>query len=513
MVALVAALALIPVGYLLEQAFVEDGALTLGHFDDAYANQGLGSMAFNSLWFAAGSSLLALVAGTALAFLVVRTDMPFRRVVFALALVPLIVPGILYTVAWIFLASPRSGALRDVLPVDPDVFSMGGMIFVEGLHLAPLVFLLMAAAFRSADPALEEAALMSGAPRVTVVRRVTLPVVRPALYAALLIMVVTALASFEVPALLGVPGDTYVFTSRIFDALLDFPQDIEEAAALSVSLLALTALGVVAYSRLAGSPRRFETITGGGHRARTIELGRWRRPAALLAGGYLLVASVLPLLILAYASTQPFYASPSLDGLGRASLDNYSAVLERPGTLDAVKNSVVLGVGTATALVVVMGIVAWLTVRSRIRGRTVLDVTVSLPLVIPGLVVGVALLVLSLRSPLPIYGTLWLLFLAYFIAADAVRDAICGRRHAPGGRRDGGRRARQRGGPRSDPAPRDAAAGAAGARRRLAVRADHDPARALELAAPLRAPAPRYCRCGCSRSTTTATSDSWRRSA
>ena len=185
---------------------------------------------------------------------------------FVLALVPLIVPGIVYTVAWVFLASPRSGALSQLLPVDPNIFSMGGMILVEGLHLSPLVFLLMAAAFGSADPALEEAALMSGARRSTVVRRVTLPLALPALSAALLIMVVQALASFEVPALLGIPGETFVFTSRIFDALNQFPVDIEEAAGLAVSLLVLTAAGVATYSRFSDSPRRFQAVTGRGRR-------------------------------------------------------------------------------------------------------------------------------------------------------------------------------------------------------------------------------------------------------
>ena len=413
-VALVAYLALVPSGYLVERAFFDDGALTLEHFRDAYGAQGLVSMAANSIWFAAGSSAIAIVGGAGLAFLVVRTDLPFRRVAFGLALVPLIVPGILYAVAWILLASPRSGALADVLPGEPDIFGMGGMIFVEGLHLAPLVFLLMAAAFSSADPALEEAALMSGARRTSVIRRVTLPLARPALYAALLILVVRALESFEVPALLGMPAGTYVFTSRIFEALDDFPADIDEAAALSVSLLVLTAAGVFAYARLSRRPGRFATVSGRGRTPARMELGRWRAPLAAVAGAYLLVASVLPLLILLYASTQPFYTAPTADSLSRASLTHYGALLDDATTVEAFKNSLILGIGTATALTLAMAVVAWVVVRTKGRGRTLLDGLVSLPLAIPGLVIGVALLVLYLRSPLPIYGTLWILFIAYF---------------------------------------------------------------------------------------------------
>jgi len=134
-----------------------------------------------------------------------------------------------------------------------------------------------------------------------------------------------------------------------------------------------------------------------------------------VVGAYLMVACILPLLILVYVSTQPFYAAPSLDGLARANLDNYTALFDSNATLTAARNSLVLGVGTATALTVTMAVVAWVVVRGRMRGRAPLDVLVSLPLAIPGLVVGAALLVVSLRSPLPVYGTLWILFLAYFI--------------------------------------------------------------------------------------------------
>jgi iron(III) transport system permease protein len=413
-VALVAYLALVPAGFLLSEAFVPDGRLTLDEFRDAYSTVGLASMVGNSLWFAAGSSVLALVTGSSLAFLVVRTDVPLRRLAFVGALVPLIVPGILYTIAWIYLASPRSGALAEVLPVDPEIFGMGGMIFVEGLHLSPLVFLLMAAALRSSDPALEEAALMSGASRRTVLRRITLPLARPALYAALLIMVVRALEAFEVPALLGIPSGTWVFTSRIWEALDGFPADLGAAAAYAVSLLALTLVGVFVYSRMSRSGARYQTVSGRGQHPRRIELGSWRRPVTVAMVAYLAVASLLPLLMLLYVSTQRFYAAPSIDGLSRATFENYRYLVENDATIEAFTNSLLLGVGTATAVTLVMAAAAWLVVRSRLPGRSILDALASLPLAIPGLVLGVALLFVYLRSPLPVYGTLWILFIAYF---------------------------------------------------------------------------------------------------
>jgi iron(III) transport system permease protein len=413
-VALVAYLALVPVGYLLWETFGGDRGFTLEHFRDAYAVVGLGSMARDSLLFAGGSGLIAVVTGTALAFLVVRTDIPFRRFVFVGALIPLIVPGILYTIAWILLASPRIGVFGELLPVGLDVFSMPGMMLVEGLHLSPLVFLLMAAAFGSMDPALEESALMSGARLHSVLRRVTLPLARPALYASLLIMIVRGLESFEVPALLGIPAGISVFTSRIWRALDEFPADLGEAGAYSVSLLLVASLGVFLYSRLARRGVPYQTITGRGHRARRVELGGWRLPATILAAAYLLIASVLPVLILLYASTQRFYSVPSLDTLSEMTLDRYGEVLGQEAALRAFGNSLLLAVATATAVMLVMAVASWIVVRSRLPGRWLVDNLASLPLVIPGLVLGVALLFVYLRSPLPIYGTLWILFLAYF---------------------------------------------------------------------------------------------------
>lgn len=412
-VALVAYLALVPIAFLLAEAFNVGQGLSLEHFRNAYASVGLAAMAGNSLWFAAGASLVAGVTGTALAFVVVRTDLPWRRLVFAGALVPLIVPGVLYTISWIFLASGRIGLLRGLLPAGLDVFSLPGMMLVEGLHLSPLVFLLMAAAMRSMDPAFEEAALMSGAGPATVVRRVTLPLLVPALYASLLVMAVRALESFEVPALLGIPSGIWVFTSRIWKSLDAFPPALGEAGAYAVSLLVVTSLAMLVYSRLVRPGARHETVSGRGARPWRWPLGRWRGLVVGLTAAYLLLAAAVPLAILLYASLQPFYSPPSLQGLSTLTLDSYATVLEA-ATVRAFVNSMVLAVGTATAVMLVMGAAAWFVVRGPRRGRWLVDNLTALPLVIPGLVIGVALLFVYLRVPLPIYGTLWILFLAYF---------------------------------------------------------------------------------------------------
>jgi iron(III) transport system permease protein len=376
-------------------------------------------MARNSVVFAVGSTALAVSVGTTLAYLNVRTDVPLKRLIFAASLVPLIIPGILHTIAWIFLASPRIGLVNKVLepvfgPGAFDIFTMPGMIFVEGLHLSPLVFLLMVAAFKSMDPSLEESALASGARLPTVIRRVTLPLVKPALFASILIIMVRGLEAFEVPALLGIPAGIWVFTSRIFNALRTYPIDYGNAGALATSLLVLTSIGVFVQSRLSGKGKRYQTVTGKGFRPRPMELGRWRKPATIAVFAYFFIAVVMPVMMLLHVSTQPFYQLPSMESVSEMTLENYRYTLTNSQSLRALRNSFMLGIGSATVVMLVMSVVAWVVVRTKLKGRWLIDNLAFLPLTIPGLVLGVALLFVYLRLPVPIYGTLWILFIAYF---------------------------------------------------------------------------------------------------
>ena len=417
-VALVAWAALVPLVYLLARALAVDGRLSLAPMRAAIRDDELLPLVANSLVFASGSTLLATTVGAALAYLVERTDLPFRRVILVAALVPLIVPGILYTIAWIFLAAPRTGALNAL--VEPllgpgifDVFGLGGMILVEGLHLAPVVLLIMVAAFRSLDPALEESARMSAANELTVLRRVSLPLVRPALAIAMLLVLIRSLEAFEVPALLGMPGGTWVLTSRIWRALTLYPADYGTASAFALLLLAVTTLGIYLHTRLSRRGRRFQTVTGKGFRAAPVRLRAWRWPVTTLVGVYLLVAVALPLLVLVYVSTQPFYAAPSLARLREATLGNYVEVVSDAASFRAARNSVVLAVAAATAAVLLGAAAAWLVVRTRIRGRWIVSGLALVPLVMPGLVLGQAILFAYLRLPLPVYGTLWILLIAY----------------------------------------------------------------------------------------------------
>src|SRR5437870_353219 len=231
-VALVIWLALVPLVFLLWQSFLTPqtaavpAQYTLENFRTAYLSSDNARLFANSLQFAVGAALLSLVVGTGLAWMNERTNTPLKTLFFALAIIPLVIPGILFTVAWIMLGSPKIGlinlALQRLFDTDfvfINVYSLAGMVWVDGLHYSPVAFLLMTAAFRAMDPALEESAIMSGANVLQVAARVTLPLAWPAVFATLLILFVRAIESFEVPALLGLPVGLQVFTSAIYQAV------------------------------------------------------------------------------------------------------------------------------------------------------------------------------------------------------------------------------------------------------------------------------------------------------
>jgi iron(III) transport system permease protein len=412
-------LALVPLGYLLWGTFFDAEGFDLGGFERAYGSGRMGELWGNSLAFAGGSAFLSLTVGTTLAYLNVRTAVPFKALFFAASIVPLIVPGILYTVSWIFLASPQIGLLNNFLePIFGtapfNIFSIWGMIWVEGLHSSPIVFLLMVAAFRSMDPSLEESALMSGATRIQTLRRVTLPLVRPALLSSVLVILITSLESFEVPALLGLQNGIYVFTSRIYFVFRSYPRDLQAAGALAVSLLAIAVIGVLIARLLAGrGTKTYQTVTGKGFRPRPLDLGKWRPVVGAGILLYFFVTVLGPLLVLVYAALLPFYQAPSAEAFASFTLDNFRQVFEMESAGRALMNSFVLGISAAVIVMALMSIAAWISVRSNIRGRGVIEQLSFVPLIIPGIVLGVSISFVYLRSPIPIYGTLLILLIAY----------------------------------------------------------------------------------------------------
>src|SRR6266545_3933731 len=425
-VAVTVYLAVVPLGFLLWQSFftpqsaAKAAEFTFSNYAEAYGSPDTYRLLTNSVKFAIGTSIFSFLLGTLLAWMNERTNTPFKTLFYALAIIPLIIPGILFTVAWIFLASPKIGilnlALKATLGIDNppfDIYSMAGMVWVAGLHYSPMAFLLMSAAFRSMDPALEESAMMSGANVRQVVYRVTLKLAWPAIFATLLILFVRAIESFEVPALLGLPVGIQVFTSSIYQAVHRYPSQIGLASAYAVTLLVITTAGIWFQSRLSGQGNKYATMTGKGFRPRPMDLGPWRFVTAAIFVVYFLLIVVMPFLVLLLSSFQKFYSVPTMKAFANLTLDPYRFILTYPTLVESVWNSVLLSFGSATLIMLITSVICWIVVKTKLPGRWVLDSIASLPMVFPGLVLGLAIMIFYLNVPIGVYGTLWIMFIAY----------------------------------------------------------------------------------------------------
>jgi iron(III) transport system permease protein len=425
-VAVTVYLGIVPLGFLLWQSFftpqsaAKAAVFTFGNYQQAYGSAETWVLFWNSVKFATGTAILAFFIGTALAWMNERTNTPFKALFFALSLIPLVIPGILFTVSWILLGSPKIGlinlALQKLFATDAvfvNVYSLWGMIWVDALHYSPMAFLLMTAAFRAMDPALEESAVMSGASVRQVVTKVTLPLVWPAIFATLLILFVRAIESFEVPALLGLPVGIQVFTSAIYQAVHRYPSQVGLASAYAVTLLLITTIGVYFQSRLSSRGNKYATMTGKGFRPRQIDLGGWRYLAVAVFLAYFLLIVVLPFAVLLWSSFQKFYSVPSMEAIQRMTLEPYRTVLEHPSLWRSVWNSLLLALGSATLIMLVTSVICWIVVKTKLPGRWLLDNIASLPMVFPGIVLGLSIMILYLYVPIGVYGTIWIMLIAY----------------------------------------------------------------------------------------------------
>jgi iron(III) transport system permease protein len=288
-----------------------------------------------------------------------------------------------------------------------------GALIALTFYTFPYLFLNLRSALVGMDPALEESAVMSGASVGQVVRKVTLPLVWPAIFATLLILFVRAIESFEVPALLGLPVGIEVFTSAIYQAVHRYPSQIGLASAYAVTLLAITTVGVYFQSVLSSRGNKYATMTGKGFRPRQIDLGPWRYVAVAVFLVYFLLIVVLPFAVLLWSSFQKFYSVPSMEAIQRMTLEPYRTVFSHPGLWRSVWNSLALALGCATLIMLVTSVICWIVVKTKLPGRWLLDNIASLPMVFPGIVLGLSIMILYLYIPIGVYGTIWILLIAY----------------------------------------------------------------------------------------------------
>lgn len=393
--------------------------LTLRNYAQTWLDPATYALLGNTTIYVAGSTVLGISLATVLAWLVERTDMRGKAWIYACVPMTLAVPGMLQSMAWVLMLSPRVGFINKLamnafgLSAMPfNIYSFGGMIFVEGLRLVPTAFLMLVPLLRGMDPGLEEAAAAAGAGPLRVLHRVSLKLMAPGLLAIVIYQAMTALEIFEVPGLLGQPAGIFVFSTKIYAiiASVTIAPNYGAANALAVLYLIVAVLATFFYARIIARSERYAVISGKAYRPRLQPLGKWRAAASLLAIAYLTLSVILPFIVLVYTSFLSFIQEPSARAFATMTLKNYAQVFRTPSVGLAVRNTIEMVAVTATATTLLSFMISLVVVRSRFWGRRLLDQLAFFPTAIPGIVMAIAFIWIFLqfdRFGLPFFGTIW----------------------------------------------------------------------------------------------------------
>ena len=404
---------------------IPGGFLTTAHYTDLIHDPLVYRVSINTLVYTLTALFFSLLFGVLIAWLVERTEIGARNLIYTGMTVSLLIPNFFPAMGWLFLLHPRIGffnvILRDVFAseIKINIATPIGMGWVEGITLAPVVFIMVAANLRMADTTLEEAAKVSGASSWQLFKSIILPLATPATLAATFYVTAIALASFDVPAIIGLSNRVYTLGTLIYEDLVPhqgFPL-YGRPAAVSTLLIFIGAILSVWYLREIGQANRYQLITGKSYRPLRYQLGLWRFSAAAFALFYFVVELVVPLGLLIWVAFQPYVQPPSFAALAHLEVGNF---VRAPWTLfwRALKNSAILSFAVPAFSIVVCFVYSWVVLRSKTRLRYVLDALAFLPHAVPSIVFAVSGLLLSLfvfRQILPLYGTLTLLLAVHVI--------------------------------------------------------------------------------------------------
>jgi iron(III) transport system permease protein len=394
--------------------------LSLDNFVSVLGNPNVHHALANSLIACTGGTALAVAIGLAFSWIVVRTNTPCKGFIGAASLVPLFVPPLVAGVAWSILGSPKSGLLNTMmkwigLDWRIDLYSMAGLIAVFGMYYAPYVYMFTASALRNMDPSLEEAAEIAGVGPVRTLFTVTFPLIAPAIISGMLLSFIVMLGIYGIPAVLGAPANISVLTTYIFKLTNWSPPLYSTAAAVAIILMVVTGALVLLQQRvLAG--RSFITVAGKAFRPRALDLGPWRWLTLALALLYLVIVVVLPTLALIVAAFRRFLFIPdasSLFDMRHYSLVHFESIFDNPLTMRSIWNTMEVGLVTALLGGLLAFAIGYTVHRGSTPGRRVIDLVATLPVAIPGLVIGVAYLWAWIGLPGGLYGTIWILALAF----------------------------------------------------------------------------------------------------
>ncbi len=423
LILIVGSLTLCPVVMLLLGSFSKGltafGSFTLDKYIQAYTDPAFFEVIANTIVFVLGSSTLATGLALFLAYLNNRTDIPFKFLFQIISIIPMMIPHLLFSVSWALLLNPSNGIINLVLKqsfslesAPFNIYSLPGMILVEGLLELPIAYLIIAPAMGSFDVTLEESSRVFGAGTWRTLRRVTLPVLRPAILAAFILSVVRSLASFAVPSVLGMPGRVYVLATYLYEMIArGFAPDYGKAAAVGMSVLAVSVILIIVYRALTSESERYVTISSRGFRPAVVELKGARIPLFVIVGLLSLILIVLPVAVLFYTSLVPYSMVPSARAFSLMSWKHWIEVLQDPISVLSLKNSLLLGVAGATLGVLLSIFIAYVIVKVRSTASGILESLSYLSFSFPGIVIGIGFMWFFVQTPL--YATLWALLIGY----------------------------------------------------------------------------------------------------
>ncbi len=423
LIAIVGFLTVCPVVMLLFGSFSEGfgafGSFTFEKYIISYTDPAFAGIIINTVIFTIGSAFVATVLALFLAYLNTRTNIPFKFMFRIISIIPMMIPHILFSVSWVLLLNPSNGYinlfLRGVLSLKGSVFniySLQGMILVEGLLDLPIAYLILAPALASFDVSFEESSKVCGASNLRTLTKITLPVLRPAILASFILVIVRSLASFAVPSIIGMPGRIYVLATHIYRIIATgFAADYGMAAAVGMSALVASITLIYLYRYLTSESEKYVTISSRGYRPSLIDLKNAKYPLFGIVGILSFILIVLPVLVLFYTSLVPYSMIPSAKAFSMMSWKNWIEVLKDPISLLSLKNSVFLGIVGATLGIILSIFVSYVIVKVRTRAAGVLESLSFLSFSFPGIVVGVGFMWFFVRTPL--YATIWSLLIGY----------------------------------------------------------------------------------------------------
>lgn len=423
LIVIVGFLTVCPVVMLVFGSFSEGlgafGSFTLEKYIRSYTDPDFAGIIVNTVIFTIGSAFVATVLALFLAYLNTRTNIPLKFLFRIISIIPMMIPHILFSVSWVLLLNPSNGMinlfLREILSLQGspfNIYTLQGMILVEGLLDLPIAYLIIAPAMAAFDVSLEESSKVSGASNLRTLTRVTLPVLRPAILASVILVIVRSLASFAVPSIVGMPGRIYVLSTHIYRIIATgFVADYGMAAAVGMTALATSITLIYLYRYLTSESEKYVTISSRGYRPTLIDLKNAKYPLFGIVGILSFVLIVLPVVVLFYTSLVPYSMVPSAKAFSMMSWKNWVEVLRDPISLLSLKNSIFLGIVGATLGVILSIFVSYVIVKVRTRAAGVLESLSFLSFSFPGIVVGVGFMWFFVQTPL--YATIWSLLIGY----------------------------------------------------------------------------------------------------